>query len=305
MRNYKLLQFIISITGCLCLYNCSDATHPDAYGYFEAFEKVISAEGSGRILSLQAKEGDSVEKDKLIGYIDTMQLYLQRTHLERQKEILKATLPNEVHQLNILKEAKQALEKERSRLLPLIEHGSVSRKKIDALDDEISVYEKKLQATKYNLKRESSSVLVQIETVDMQLALLNHQLSNHRIVSPEKGILQQLYAKENEFIATGYPLYKLSNMDLMICHAWFREDQLAQLAIGQQVKTGIDTNKSILYYTGTVQYIANQPEFVPNKVQTRDNRAQQLYLVKIHVKNDGRIKPGMPTEVTLIKSEAN
>lgn len=304
MRNYNLLH-IISLAGCLLLYNCSDAAPPDAYGYFEASEKVISAEGSGRILSLQAKEGDSVEKDKLIGYIDTMQLHLQKTHLERQRETLKATLPSEVHQLNVLKEAKQALEKERNRLLPLTERGSVSRKKIDALDDEIAVHEKKLQAAKHNLKRESSSVLAQIETVDMQLDMLNHQLNSHRIVIPERGILQEVYVKEHEFIATGYPLYKLSDAELIICHAWFREDQLTQLIIGQQVTVGIDTNESMLHYTGSVQYISNHPEFVPNKVQTRNNRAQQLYLVKIHVKNDLRIKPGMPAEVNLIKSETD
>lgn len=297
---YTTIFFIISFV----LTGCSTEEHPDAYGYFEATEWLVSAEANGRILTFFAQEGNRVEKGERIGIIDTMQWHLQEQHLELQKEMLKATMPDAVLKLAVLNESRAALENERKRITSLVDAGSINRKKVEALDDEIALCDRQIQAATSDLKRESSSVLVQLEALDMQLNLVKNQFRKCAIISPEEGIIQQIYVKEHEFAAIGHPLFKLSDRQRMIFHAWFRGEQLAQLAIGKTIQVGIDLSKNEMhYYTGVIHYISDRPEFTPNKVQTRSNRTQQLYLVKISVENDGRLHPGMPGEACFPKEE--
>lgn len=295
---------VICFVACFVLTGCSGGEHPDAYGYFEATEWLISAESNGRILAFSPREGDPVAKGEQVGTIDTMQWHLQKRHLELQREALKETMPDAVRQLAVLHESRKALANERERIAFLVDAGSANRTKQEALDDEITVCDRQIQAVVADLKRESAAVLAQLEALDMQWNLVEDQLRKCAIVSPEEGIVQQIYVKEHEFASVGRPLFKLSGRRQMIFNAWFRGDQLARLATNKTIQVGIDIpGNRMSYYTGVIQYVSDAPAFAPNKVQTRSNRTQQLYHVKISIENDGRLSPGMPGEAYWERNE--
>jgi HlyD family secretion protein len=77
--------------------------------------------------------------------------------------------------------------------------------------------------------------------------------------------------------------------------------QLASIRLGQQVTVSVDRGASGLReIPGTVTWISPTAEFTPTPIQTRDDRADLVYAVKISVANsDGILRIGMPADVTL------
>ena len=79
----------------------------------------------------------------------------------------------------------------------------------------------------------------------------------------------------------------------MRLRAYVTADQLTELKIGQRATvyadSGTDGHRA---YEGTVSWIADKAEFTPKTVQTRDERANLVYAVKVDVANDGLIKRG-------------
>ena len=81
----------------------------------------------------------------------------------------------------------------------------------------------------------------------------------------------------------------------MILRAYVSGNQLSGVKIGQQVKVLIDGEEATL--TGTVSWISGQAEFTPKVIQTKEERVNLVYAIKVNVANDGRLKIGMPAEV--------
>jgi HlyD family secretion protein len=76
--------------------------------------------------------------------------------------------------------------------------------------------------------------------------------------------------------------------------------QLSRVSLGQQVKVGVDRADSIAMLPGRITWIASAAEFTPTPIQTRDERADQVYAVKVAVANlDGSLRIGMPGELVL------
>ena len=104
--------------------------------------------------------------------------------------------------------------------------------------------------------------------------------------------------EQGEFAAPGKPLFKVGNIHDMKLRAYITADQLTGLKIGQKVKVYADQGKADRKeYQGTVTWISSKAEFTPKTIQTRDERANLVYAVKIAVKNDGLIKEGMYGDV--------
>ena len=54
---------------------------------------------------------------------------------------------------------------------------------------------------------------------------------------------------------------------------------------------------------GIVSWISQTAEFTPKTIQTKEERVNLVYAVKVVVKNDGALKIGMPGEIKLIQSK--
>ena len=272
----------------------------DATGTFEATEVVVSAEAAGRILRFDAEEGDRLEAGRQVGAIDTVQLYLQKLQLERQRASVVSNRPDIAKQVASLREQIAKQQTERRRVENLLRDGAATTKQLDDIDAQIKVLDGQLEAQLSTLRNNAASIDENSSSIELQIARIEDQLAKCRIASPVAGTVLAKYSEAGELASVGRPLMKVADLDRIYLRAYFTSDQLAGLKLGQEVTVTADFGgDSRIDYPGRIVWIASESEFTPKTIQTRDSRANLVYAVKIAVENDGRLKIGLYGEVEL------
>lgn len=277
---------------------CGRSGDFDATGTFEATEVVVSAEAAGRILRFDAEEGDVLEAGRQVGAIDTVQLYLQKLQLERQRASVVSNRPDIAKQAASLREQIAKQQTERRRVENLLRDGAATTKQLDDIDAQIKVLNGQLEAQLSTLRNNAASIDENSSSIDLQIARIEDQLAKCRIASPVAGTVLAKYSEAGELASVGRPLMKVADLDRIYLRAYFTSDQLAGLKLGQEVTVTADFGgDSRIDYPGRIVWIASESEFTPKTIQTRDSRANLVYAAKIAVENDGRLKIGLYGEV--------
>ena len=294
--NYKIGLFAISLLGLLSCKSKEEAF--DASGSFEAIETIISAEANGTIKSLHVEEGEDLQAGQLVGYIDTVQTYLKIKQLEAQIGAGLSRKPNIPVQLSSLKQQIAHLENERERTRKLVAGDAATPKQLDDIESQILVLRKQLDAQQSSLAITDQSIGKEVAPVEVQIAQLQDQLAKSKIINPIQGTVLTKYVEENEAAMMGKPLYKIADLSEIILRVYISGSQLPQVKIGQKLTVLTDDgNEGYTKTEGVVTWIADKAEFTPKTIQTKDERANLVYAVKVKVKNDGRYKIGMYAEV--------
>jgi HlyD family secretion protein len=279
--------------------SCKDQQNKfDASGSFEAEETIISAEASGTIKQFNIEEGQTLNAGQNIGYIDSMQLYLMKKQLHAQIKSTLSQKPNISVQLASLQAQLETAEKEQQRYSNLVKAEAAPQKQLDDVTAEVNILKKQIQAQQSSLGITSKSIIQQATPLQVQIEQVSDQLAKCRIVNPLNGIVLTKYAEQNERAAPGKPLYKIADLTWLLLRAYITGNQLSQIKLNQKVKVLVDDgNDKYKEYIGTIEWISNKAEFTPKTIQTKDERANLVYAVKIKVKNDGLLKSGMYAEV--------
>lgn len=287
----KIILLIITAFLAACNGNENSA---DAYGNFEAKEVIISAEAQGKIIEFIAEEGQSLSKGQNLGFIDTIQKSIQREQLWAQKQAIASKKLNVSAQINVQEQQKSLLETEKNRVDQLYKDNAATKQQFDEINGKYEILEKQIIATKTQI----SSIAREMEVVDKQVKLVSEQISRAKIINPINGTVLEKYLEENEIAIPGKALYKIARLDVIELRVYVSGAQLPEVKIGQKVKVYIDKDQeSNQEYEGKVFWISDQAEFTPKIIQTKEERVNMVYAVKIRVKNDGKIKIGMPGEV--------
>jgi putative ABC transport system, lipoprotein len=269
-------------------------------GDFDATEIVVSAEAAGRILRFDAEEGDVLRAGRQVGAIDTVQLYLQKLQLERQRASVRSGRPDIGKQAASLREQIAKQQTERRRVENLLKDGAATTKQLDDIDAQLKVLGGQLDALLSTLENNAVSIDENSSAIELQIAQVEDRLAKCRIVSPVTGTVLAKYAEAGELASVGRPLMKVADLDRIYLRAYFTSDQLADLRLGQEVTVTADFGgERQLDYPGRIVWIASESEFTPKTVQTRNSRAGLVYAAKIAVENDGRLKIGLYGEVKL------
>lgn len=272
----------------------------DATGTFEATEVVVSAEAAGRILCFDAEEGDVLGAGRQVGAIDTVQLYLQKLQLERQRASVRSGRPDISKQASSLREQIAKQQTERRRVESLLRDGAATAKQLDDIDAQLRVLNGQLDALLSTLENNTLSIDENSSAIELQIAQIEDRLAKCRIASPIGGTVLAKYAEAGELASVGKPLMKVADLEHMHLRAYFTSDQLAGLELGQRVTVTADFGgEQQVDYPGRIVWIASESEFTPKTIQTRDSRANLVYAVKIAVENDGKLKIGLYGEVRL------
>jgi len=291
--NSKVLLFGLglSILTTSCGKSNSDA---DASGTFEATEVIVSAQGAGQILSLSVEEGQSLTANQLVGTIDSTQLYLRKKQLQASGKAIQSRRPDIKKQIAAIEQQITTAKTERKRAENLIKANAANQKQLDDINAQIAVLEKQLDAQKTILVSSNQGISDESEGLTFQIKQLEDQLDKCKITTPITGTVLVKYAEMGEVAAPGKALFKIADTNNMILRAYITNSQLTQVKVGQTVKVKTDSGKdSSKEYSGTIAWISSKAEFTPKTIQTRDERANLVYAVKINVKNDGLIKIGM------------
>ena len=295
----KIHQYICSVAIGLVLGACtSQEEQYDASGIFETTEVIVSAKGTGELQSFQVEEGQAVRQGEVLGWIDTLQLSLKDRQLAASLLATESKRLDEKRQVAHLRQQIENLQREKERFTTLLNAKATTAKQVDDIDYQIKVLQNQLVATQEQINSSNSSLSRQSESIQAQRAQMEDQIRNAMISSPITGTVLTKYAEQGEFAVPGKALFKVADVSQMKLRAYITADQLTQLQIGQAVAVyadrGITDRKR---YAGRVVWIADKAEFTPKTIQTRNERANLVYAVKITVENDGFIKRGMYGEV--------
>ena len=291
----KKILLILTIVSALLLTSCTDTEERiDASGSFEAVEITVSAEATGKISSFNISEGDQVEKGQILGQIETTLLTLKKEQSLSSREGMKSRLVDIPVQTAALIQQLETLESEKVRIENLLRSDAVNTKQLDDINAQMAMMEKQLQAQTVSLKNSNSALRSEMAALDSQIAQLDEQIENAAIASPLKGTILVKYAEEGEYTANGKALIKIADLDQMFLRAYVTSGQLSRIKLGQTVTVLSDFGEeSFREYAGTITWVSDEAEFTPKTVQTRDERANLSYAVKVSVSNDGFLKIGM------------
>jgi HlyD family secretion protein len=271
----------------------------DASGSFEAVETMIAAEASGKLLQLNIEEGQQLDSGQVIGYIDSTQLHLNKLQLMQNKKAILSNKPETNVQVESLRTELANAVLDRNRTENLVKGGVASQKQLDDANAKIATLQARINAQESSLQISTSSINEQSSTVDVQMNEINDQLTKCIIVNPVKGTVLTKYAEQYEMAVLGRPLYKIADLSTIVLRAYITGDQLQQVKVGQQVKVYTDDGKGgFKETTGVITWINDRSEFTPKTIQTKNERANLVYAIKVSIKNDGYYKIGMYGQVS-------
>jgi HlyD family secretion protein len=318
---------------------CSRGTQPDAFGNVEATEVTVAAEATGRVVSFDVKEGQMLTSGAAVGTIDPSDLQLQRNQVAAQhiasesrvhevasqRDVVEAQRAAAAAQVEAARAQRSALESQLTiarrnldRTKRLVDQQAATAQQLDQAERDVRVLEDQVRAQAEQVDAQSKQVAAytgqlaavtaqertaarQAESAGAQVAIVDDRLRRTRIVNPSAGTVLVTYVEAGEFVQPGQPLYKIADLSAVDVRAYVAEPQLASVKIGQQVRVNVDVAKDQREsIAGAVTWISASAEFTPTPIQTRDERADLVYAVKIRVPNDkGLLKIGMPVDVDL------
>lgn len=309
----KSIVKTIAVTSLLFTVACNSKNEKlDASGTFEAAEVIVSSELSGKILTLNIEEGQSIGKDSVIGMVDAENISLQKEQVEANIHALTERTADATPQVRLLEDQLAVQQSqldnllhEKIRIENLLRQDAATGKQLDDINAQIDVARKNLSVTKQqinvqrsNTATQNRSILSEGKPLQKRIEQLDDQLKKATIINPVSGTVITKYAEPGEITSAGKALYKIADLSTMTLRAYISGTQLSQIRLNQAVKVLVDDGANkYKEIPGTITWISDKAEFTPKTIQTKDERANLVYAIKVNVKNDGYLKIGMYGEV--------
>ncbi|ATW26273.1 HlyD family secretion protein [Candidatus Formimonas warabiya] len=287
-----------------------------ATGTIEATSVELTAKLAGSIEDLTINAGDTVKKGQLIAQLSRNDLVAQRERDElsvvkaeasladlqsgaRNQEIKEAEANVNIAQDN-LKRASDDL----ARIKALFEAGAINQAEYEKAQTDREISANQLEAAKSRLslvqagnrQEVINAAQVEIERNKAILKATDAMLADLKIYAPIDGVVLSKNYEPGEYVGAGASIATVVNMDDLWIKVYIPTDDLPQVILGQQVTFTVSgLSRS---FTGTVEEIATQGEFTPKTIQTKKERTNVVFAVKIRISSEGGVlKPGMPADV--------
>ena len=283
------------LLAVLALSACRDKDEPDAYGNFEATEVVVSAETGGKLLWFTPEEGKRITAGTAVALVDTAQLGLERRQIVAQRAVTGARATEVGENVDVLLVQRDIARRNYERMRRLFAEQAATARELDQAERDYRVLVQQIEAARAQRRTASGDVT----TGDARVAQIAERMAKSRIVNPITGTVLVTYAEAGEVVQQGQPLYKVADTDSLVVRAYVAETQLARVKVGETAQVTVDVaDGKRVGMPGVVTWISPEAEFTPTPIQTRDERADLVYAVKIRVANPrGVAKIGMPADV--------
>jgi HlyD family secretion protein len=276
---------------------CGRERGPDAYGNIEATEVVVGAQASGQLASFTPVEGQTIASGAVTALVDTTALGLQLQQLAAQRAAGVSRVGEVEKQVGVLETQRAIALRAYERTRRLFDQQAATAQQLDQAEREYRTLVAQIEA----VRAQRQTATRDVASTDARVAQLRDQIAKARVVNPVSGTVLATYVAAGEVVQPGQPLYRIANLDTLELRAYVGEAQLSQVRLGQSVRVSIDRgNGTREVIPGTVSWVSSQAEFTPTPIQTRDERSNLVYAVKIRVANRGGVlKIGMPADVEL------
>tara|TARA_R110002124_G_scaffold87407_1_gene225017 strand:- start:40880 stop:41767 length:888 start_codon:yes stop_codon:yes gene_type:complete len=290
MKNIKIL-FLVSLFGSL--FSCANGEKADGYGNFEATEITVSSEANGKLIFFNLEEGQMLEKGKIVGLVDTLQLHLSKQQLLASKATVASKSGGVWSQVSVLNQQLETAKTEQQRIQNMFSENAATQRQVDQANSQVDVLKKQIR----NVETQNEPIMSELKSIDAKVDQIVDQISKCSIINPINGTVLTKFSEGGEIVSFGKPLYQIADLVDMTLRVYVSETQLANIKIGQEVTVKIDSGEVMKDYSGTISWISATAEFTPKIIQTKEERVNLVYAVKITVKNDGSLKIGMPAEM--------
>ncbi len=310
----------------------SGATPPNrATGYVEATEVRVAADVGGRLLDVNAAEGDRVAAGDVIARIDTAdaELALRRAAAERDQAAAQLSLvragsrPEDIRQASTQVQSAQsdvkaaqaeldAATADLQRFENLLRANAGSIKQRDDAATRTDVAAARLRSAQERAqgaadalaklragarRQEVDTARARVASTDAQIATLQKAVNDAIVKTPVGGIVTAKLLDTGEMTAPRAPIIVVTDLDHAWANVYVDERLVPQLKIGQSAMLLTDAGQRL---NGTISFISPKAEFTPRNVQTADERSKLVYRIKVTADNRaGVLKPGMPVEAEL------
>jgi len=292
MKNISIALITILSLGLFSA--CENEQSSDAYGNFEDDALTVSAESAGKLIYYQVVEGQVYKKGAQMAVVDTMQLHLKKSVLLAGMSTIDSKAQSVESQRSVLKEQLDIQKLNQNRTKKMYKDGSATQKQLDDINAQVSITKQRIQ----NISTQEASVLAEKRSLEAQVHQVYDLIEKSIIRCPIDGTILISFAKESEFAAPGKSLFSIQNTKTLSLKAYITENQLYSIKLGQIVHINVDSEGGIKTIDGEVYWISSKAEFTPKQIQTKEERQNLVYAIKIRVNNtDGNLKIGMPADL--------
>ena len=140
-----------------------------------------------------------------------------------------------------------------------------------------------------------------MSVAEAQVSAVEDKLKKLTILAPTNGMVMERTVYTDELAAPSANLITLADLDKVSLVVYVPEAQLSSVKVGQKVTVQVDSfpNRS---FPGVIVHIADQADFIPDRVQAPEDRVALVFAVKVSLANpDQSLKPGMPADMPLEK----
>jgi HlyD family secretion protein len=333
------------ILAAVAATGCGARPQPDAYGNVEAVEVIVGAEAAGRLVSYSVVEGQTLAADAVVGAIDAAQLGFERAQAAAQRTATASRIDEVRRQIAVIDSQRSAAiaqrDAARAQKAALVSQHEIAKRayertsrlaaeqaataqqldqaerdfktlgdQIAAQDEQISAQDKQVAALANQIqaaRAQEQTIRAQVAAADAQVEQIGERLRKTDVRNPAAGTVLTTYVRAGEMVQAGQPLYRIANLKSVEVRAYVSEPQLARIRLGQAAAVTVDAGRGARQtLRGAITWVASQAEFTPTPIQTREERADLVYAVKIGVANtDGVLKIGMPADVEFLPTQAN
>jgi HlyD family secretion protein len=299
MKMKNRLLNIAFILAAAFLSGCSNGDGDfDATGTFESEEIIVSSEATGKLVMFQVEDGMQIKQNQIVGIVDTTQLHLKKKQLLASIKAVLSKQPDIEMQLASIQKQIETAETEQKRIENLVKSNAATTKQLDDITSQLEVLRKQYNATKSSLTITKQGIQSETLPLTAQVEQIEDQIKKSYIINPIDGTVLTRYAKQDEITSIGKALYKIANLSEMTLRAYVSGDQLGEIKLGQKVKVFVDKGEGDQKeINGEIYWVSSKAEFTPKTIQTKEERANLVYAIKVRVMNDGYLKIGMYGEI--------
>jgi HlyD family secretion protein len=288
-------------------------------GTIEAVQVDVGAKITGRIVELTIREGQPVERGQLLARLDSDELTAEAGRADaalataeaQLRDLLAGSRSQEIEQARAaLRQAtvsREWYERELARVRELFAKELVAAQEVDrarqaydsALASEAAARERLDLVQAGPRPHEVDVARARVAEARAALALAHARLEQTRIVSPVTGVVLHKNAERGETVTPGLSLLTLLDPRDMWVRAYVPETDVGRIRVGQAAAVMVDAYPGRTF-PGRVSEIGSEAEFTPKNVQTKRERVNLVFRIKIAIDDAGGIlKPGMPADVEI------
>ncbi len=265
-------------------------------GIIEGTAVEVPALTGGQIRSLRVDTGDEVQKNQILGVVDTLELTYQRENLKGVLQEVMNQKAIATTQFNRAKNDLAYVQEKYDRFLDLLKNQSVPQQTVDDLRNQLQNAEAAVSAARQQVQ----SIEAKRTQVEAQLLSIQKKIRDATITAPLAGTVTDKYYEDGEAIPSFAPLVEIIDLNEVWIKIYVSEKVLPYIRTGQEVRIKPDGTEQEL--KGTVSWINSKAEFTPKTILTPETRTSLVYAVKVIIPNEKRIlKQGMPVEVLVEK----